>query len=367
MDLLLYHYPCPDGAFAGLCAWLRLAADGRAVRAVPQAIFAPATPAERAARVPSFVGPGDTVHLLDFSGGAAHVLALCAAARRVVLVDHHKTAAEDLAALAAGGALPANLEVHMDMARSGASLARDVYDVAPLLAARLGGEGAARVLRLVAYVEDDDLWRHALPGSRAFTAGLAGLRLDYDAVANPGLWEALLALDPDALIASGGAELARREAVVAAEAAAAVRVAIPPGGEAGGAGGEGGGPPPPPLLCLGVLSAHPELRSELGNALSRRAAGEGLPPAGAVAYVEPGMAGGRAAAGWLKVSLRSVGAVDTSALSRSHGGGGHANASSFNAPPGAWEAWVEAGREAGGEGARKDGGAAAAEVGVGAP
>ena len=41
----------------------------------------------------------------------------------------------------------------------------------------------------------------------------------------------------------------------------------------------------------------------------------------------------------LKVSLRSVGAEDTTAVARAFGGGGHANASSLLLPAAEFEGW----------------------------
>lgn len=335
MDWLLYHFPCPDGAFAALAAWLALTAAGRSVRFAPQVSYV--TPAARVAALPALgIAPEDTVHLLDFSGGVEYIRALCVYAARVRLVDHHKTAAEDLAALGAG--VPANLEVHIDMGRSGATMARDTYDVARVLAARLGADGAARVATLFAYVEDNDLWRHALPHSKEFTAGLAAAGLEYDANKHPGLWEALLALEPAALIASGRARLAEDERVIAVEAAAAYRVAIPYG--------DASGQQPQVLHCLAALTTHPDLRSGLGNAVAAAAgATPGCVAAGAVVYEEPGM-GAAAAAAQYKVSLRSVGDVDTTPVSKAYGGGGHKNASSFNVDKAVWAGWAAAGAAA---------------------
>ena len=48
----------------------------------------------------------------------------------------------------------------------------------------------------------------------------------------------------------------------------------------------------------------------------------------------------------LKVSLRSVGDVDTTVVSSAFGGGGHKNASSFNAARSAVESWRGAGAAA---------------------
>jgi len=176
-----------------------------------------------------------------------------------------------------------------------------------------------RSLPLRSLVQDVDLWRNALPGSSAFHAGLAALKLEYDANANPGIFDALAALDPDAVIAAGAEALAARERLVAAALATAHEVQL--GGPAGAAAGWG--------RCLAVCGG-PEIgaeRSALGNALAAASAARGLRPCGAVAYTEPGM--GEAAATRLKLSLRSTGPEDdTTVVTQRYGGGGHLNASS---------------------------------------
>ena len=41
------------------------------------------------------------------------------------------------------------------------------------------------------YIEDADLWRWALPKSKAFHAGLGEMQLEYDAGKNPGIFDYL--------------------------------------------------------------------------------------------------------------------------------------------------------------------------------
>ena len=66
--------------------------------------------------------------LLDFSGPPGFAVELAHACARCVVLDHHKTAAEELQGPGAAAAgLPPNLEVHIDMARSGATMARDYF------------------------------------------------------------------------------------------------------------------------------------------------------------------------------------------------------------------------------------------------
>ena len=330
--VVAYHYPCPDGIFGALAAHLALAARGARVRWAPLQVFRPE--AERVATLAASLAPSDTLYLIDITGGAAFIAACCARARRVVVLDHHKTGAEDLAqpALAA----LANLEPHFDMARSGATMARDHFGVAALIEGGGGGslgaaaESAARVLRLFALIEDNDLYRHALPGSKEFAAGFHALGLELDASKRGGaVFAELLALDPDAVIARGREALVEQERLVDEELKGAFAVDIAAPGAAPGAA--------PLLSCLAVLTRHPDLRSQQGNKLAAMSAKAGLAAAGAVVYEEESLG----AETW-KVSLRSVGAVDTTPATKAFGGGGHANASSCNVARSVFATWRRA-------------------------
>ena len=97
------------------------------------------------------LGPDDTLFVVDFFGGQEFVRAACARAKAVVILDHHKTAAEELAAMDAAAPRPANLEVVMDMERSGATIARDYFG--------LGDRLSPEQTKLFALIEDNDLWR----------------------------------------------------------------------------------------------------------------------------------------------------------------------------------------------------------------
>jgi hypothetical protein len=192
-------------------------------------------------------------------------------ARRVVVLDHHKTAAENLADRSA---LPRNVELDIDMDRCGGSLpswfggasaqssrpglwqrlppaalaprpqvwrhhrarllqagcrrepAADVQaSGAGPHAAEAPAERAQRACRLpqlllrrpvaarpppatpaapARYVEDGDLWRWQVPGSREFYSGLSTLGLEYDVAKNPSIFDTLLALQPAELVEKVG-------------------------------------------------------------------------------------------------------------------------------------------------------------------
>lgn len=84
---------------------------------------------------------------------------------RVVVLDHHKTAFEQFGRPAAGCAdiQLANCSVHLDMDKSGATLALHHFQPAGLTDAQR---------QLFSFIEDADLWRWRLPHSREFHAGL---------------------------------------------------------------------------------------------------------------------------------------------------------------------------------------------------
>jgi hypothetical protein len=311
--LCLYHYPCPDGIFAALAAATYHRAAGLPLEMVPNTTFRPAT----------VEGLGltrqDCVYLLDFAGPPGFARELARAAGRCVVLDHHKTSAEDLAGPAAAAAAPPSLEVHFDMARSGATIALDYFRPAGL---------APPQRALFAYIEDSDLWRWALPGSKAFFAGFTALGLDLDARRNPAIFDQLLALTPEAVIAAGEPELARQAAAIAAALGVAHEVAL--GGAAGAGRGWGR------ALAVHVGADGAAMRSQLGNALAEEAGRRGLRAVAAVAYEEAGIP----EAGAIKVSLRSKGeGEDTTVVAQAYGGGGHRNASSFLIPKAEFEAW----------------------------
>ncbi len=130
-------------------------------------------------------------------------------------MDHHKTALE---MLPNGGDCPQNLEIVLDMKRSGATIAYDyfteklqeatneaasaneqaeaVQDHQSLF--KVGGHKAKvlvtdqkdieRVETLFRYIEDADLWHWALPDSKAFSSGLIDTHIEFSTAVNPSVF-----------------------------------------------------------------------------------------------------------------------------------------------------------------------------------
>ncbi|KAK9811824.1 hypothetical protein WJX72_010879 [[Myrmecia] bisecta] len=305
--VVLYHYPCHDGVFAALAAYLGLQASGRAARFVPHRVF-------QACALESLKLQGsEDVFLLDYAGPPGFAVQLAQTASRVMVLDHHKTAAEQFEDRAS---LPANLEVHMDMERSGATIALDYFSPQVTDTQR----------QLFKYIEDGDLWRWQLPDSKAFYAGMADMDLEYNAGCNPGIFDQLLHLRAEQVILKGKAALEKQRRQIDAALGTCFRVRL------GGASGidKGWGEA---LAVRADDVSH--LRSQLGNALAEKSAQAGLRAMGVVAYMEAAMNDGAK----VKVSLRSIGDEDTTVITQAYRGGGHRNASSCIVDLTEFESW----------------------------
>lgn len=108
---------------------------------------------------------GRDVYLVDFSYKRAVVEQIREQANRVVLIDHHKTAIEDLAPLIGSGAI----ESLTSLDNSGAVLAWQwmMGDLDQMPA-------------LLAHIEDRDLWRFVLPHTREIQACVFSHPYDFD-------------------------------------------------------------------------------------------------------------------------------------------------------------------------------------------
>ena len=163
--ICIYHANCADGFTA---AWAVREALG------DEAEYIPASYGQEPPDV-----TGADVIMVDFSYKRPVLDRMAQAARSILILDHHKTAAEDLAGLAvplehwdmhcdeAGHHIAMwNVCAIFDMDRSGAQLAWDYF------------HGTARP-ELVEYVADRDLWKWELDGSREVSAVLASHEHDF--------------------------------------------------------------------------------------------------------------------------------------------------------------------------------------------
>src|SRR5581483_7126897 len=144
--VVLYHSNCPDGFGGAWSAWLALG---------DTAIYCPVSHGDPP---PAFPPDADVV-MVDFAYGREETLALKAAVASLTILDHHKSALEQL------GDLPF---AHFDMDRSGAMLGWQHWHP---------NEEPPPLIR---YVQDRDLWRFELPNSRDVSAALASYPMEFE-------------------------------------------------------------------------------------------------------------------------------------------------------------------------------------------
>lgn len=162
-DLVLYHKGCMDGLGAAWAVWRRF---GGAHTAYKQVAYGEPPPAV----------VNKHVVIVDFSYPRDVLTAMGAEASSLLVLDHHKTALEALEGLPAVPAQAARsgegweefhsshaahnaIGVHFDLERSGAMLAWNFFHDGP-------------PPKLLRHVEDRDLWRFLLPGTRELHAAI---------------------------------------------------------------------------------------------------------------------------------------------------------------------------------------------------
>ncbi|KAG8071891.1 hypothetical protein GUJ93_ZPchr0006g44034 [Zizania palustris] len=318
VSAVLYHYPCPDGAFAALAAHLYFSAAALPVRFFPNTVYNP---------IRSDTLPLDEikdVYLLDFVGPLGFVTDIARKVESVTILDHHKTAFESLCG---NVTLEKNVNKVIDMQRSGATIAFDFFSNKLLTADSslrnhesyntangvkyLDDNKLETVPKLFKFIEDGDLWRWTIPNSKAFSSGLKDLDIEFDVNINRKLFDQLLELDPEQVISRGQATLSHKQRLIDDCLEKSYEIAL--------GHGEFGN-------CLAVdADAISNLRSELGNQLANKSRNLNLRSIGAVVYKVPELHNDD----MLKISLRSLNDEDTTSISKVYGGGGHRNASSF--------------------------------------
>lgn len=293
--MCIYHGNCADGFGA---AWVVRKALGSDVEFVA-GIYG---------QEPPDVAGKDVV-IVDFSYKYDILAALARKANSVIVLDHHKSAAEDLARFESfhagveedtrrddGATLLGWKTAHVmansqngptiaccfDMNRSGAMLAWDHY---------FPNQEPPQLLR---HIEDRDLWLFKLEGTREIQANLFSYHYDFE------VWDQLVAADVLTLV-SDGAAIERKHHKDVAELVGVTKRRLKIGG-----------------FDVPVASLPYTLTSDAGHLMAQ---GE---PFAACYWDTPT---GRV------FSLRSTDeGIDVSEIASQYGGGGHRNASGFRVP-----------------------------------
>ena len=269
--LVVYHARCADGFGAALAAWLYY--EGQ-VEFLPCDHGDMKTPAD----LPDV--QGRAVYILDFSFAPDVMAAIEMQAAKLVMLDHHKSAAEKLTGFRCRCGV-----VHFDMDHSGARLAWDFFlPERPLP-------------DLIRYIEDRDLWRWQFDHSPAFLAALDMEPMSF------GRWAEIAAFDATQVQAfmQRGQAMDEKFCRLAEDIAAQAE----------------------PVVFNGVqglmVNAPGVFHSLVGDLLSRRSGTFALMWSASKGVV-------------VKVGLRSQRDFDCIPLAESMGGGGHAQACGFRMP-----------------------------------
>ena len=301
--LVIYHANCTDGFGAAFAAWLKLGDEAEYV------------PVEYGvgvmANLPMF--DGREVYILDFSFSKPDMEDIFAEAKRVVWLDHHKTAFEMWCkGVPEKGWIcqrlnctednpSGNVHIELNNNKSGARLAWEYF------------HPGTKVPMLIQHIDDRDRWQFKLEGSKELHAALASYkpwtfdqwwRLFYD---KPGLGT----YKRTDLIQEGAAILRAHNQHVQAALKQARPCAIR------WFDGEVDGHPAVNVFSGLAANAPAFLASDLGHELANKSGTFGLVWS---------MAGD----GQIHCSLRSNGDYDVSAVAKAFGGGGHRNAAGFS-------------------------------------
>jgi len=258
MSMCIYHGNCADGFGA---AWV-------VRKALGDIEFHPGVYQEPAPDV-----TGRDVVMVDFSYKRPVLLEMAAKANSIVILDHHKTAVEDLVDL------PTNVLTVFDVNRSGARITWDHFfpnEPPPIL---------------LLHIEDRDLWRFALQNTREIQANVFSYPYDFQ------IWDELMAANVETLAIEGKA-IERKNFKDINELLSVVTRPMVIGG-----------------FNVQVANLPYTLSSDAGHELAKGR------PFGACYWDTPK---GRV------FSLRSTDeGVDVAEIAKQYGGGGHRNASGF--------------------------------------
>lgn len=260
--LVIYHGNCIDGFTAAWALWTRFGDEAEYM------------PAHYGLEPPDV--RGRDVYMVDFSYPREQLLRMYDLADSLLVLDHHKTAQDDLNGLAFA---------QFDMDRSGAGMAWD------------WAFPDTRRPWLVNYVEDRDLWRFRLESSKAINAYVSTVPqtfADWDRVARHGAIEA---------VSRGSSVLAYIDRYVREMSEQANETSWDSH--------------PIPIVNAPYINT-----SELVGSLA-----EGK--LFAIGWFQRGD-------GKYQYSLRSRGEFDVSEVAKQHGGGGHKNAAGFVSDERVW-------------------------------
>lgn len=273
--LVIYHSPCLDGFTAAWAMWLKY----------PDAEFFPGIHGTPPPDV-----TGRDVYLLDFSYKRDVLCRMVQDVTGLTILDHHKSADAEVHNIWGCQPFdkPSKVNVIFDMNKSGARLAWEWF------------HRGIEVPLLVRLVEDRDLWRFALPDTRAVNATLFSYPYDFE------FWNTFHTQLEDvgerSVVVAAGEAIERKQQKDIAELVPKLRHTLTFDSLI-------------PSRVVPAVNLPYTLASDAGNLLAQGA------PFAAVYYQDRD---------GYQFSLRSVeGGMDVSEVAVKYGGGGHKHAAGF--------------------------------------
>lgn len=277
MRYVIYHGNCPDGFGAAFAAHMKFGEDGTK--------YLPAVYGEDTLGMITFT-PEDEVYIVDFSFKRNILLALKDTVKTLVVLDHHKTAEEDLRGL--------DFCV-FDMKRSGALITYDYFFP----------KGTERAF--FEYISDRDLWTWKLSQSNEINSYLMSFEYTFENYSK--LLNEFMGSGFDGMVTAGEAIIRVNDKNVNMICSQAERLSwmIPTG--------DWDNFPNTYEVALVNATSH---WSDVGQRLIELNPG-----------VDFSMSYFKTNSGKYKYSLRSKGDFDVSIIAKAFGGGGHKNAAGF--------------------------------------
>lgn len=258
---VLYHAFCPDGFGGAYSAWKKF---GKKAEYIPVSHQSP----------PPKNLEGKEIYVVDFSYPKEILKQMSDGAESLTVIDHHASAENDVKSVA---------NHIFDLDHSGAILAwKYFHENKP-------------VPKLLAYIEDTDLWKFKLPYSKEIMSVVSQRNFKFET------WDGLARDLEDKKIFKSYVEKGKTlreqwDKIVEDFASMAEEVEF-----------DG--------YRVLVANAPSIFKSDVGNLLAKR-----KPPFAIIWYYQRGH---------FNFSLRSDGSVDVSKIAQKHGGGGHKAAASF--------------------------------------
>ena len=267
VDTVIYHTSCNDGFCA---AWL-------CHRHWPEATY---ISVQYGQPVPDFdYINGKNVIIADFSYERDVAYDLWRRANALIILDHHKTAREELRGLSF---------CVFDMNKSGARLTFEYLK-------EIGYEHGDPHW-LVDYTEDNDLWRHSLPDSREISTAISSYPREFE------VWDEIATRSPHS-IAIEGIAIQRYRNVIIESHLRYVRVVTIDGYQA-----------------YLVQCTTSDIGSDLADCLLKK------DPNISIVIIATDTFDG------VVYRLRGNGTIDVSKIAEAYGGGGHKSSAAFKLP-----------------------------------